>query len=301
MTRSLVCSLLPWKKVPRSAAATRSCHGAVILAMSLCFAGCGSEPPKAAPEAEKKPAEPAIPQEVQDAASTLLGSDAQVLLYGDLAHDDTKQMLAANVVPNTPKSTVAGTVVTRAVIAENENGKWTELFRADEYLKNQKGYLALTPLQAVTGWKLAIRRQPREGHVPLFHSGETGQHRKNVADRGEMESRGQALPIDGSVLRTFPERIPVNRESEVLLAMTAPATTRPGGNATKQPPKVSAGKNLRGLLPYLGRYKGAIAFGLLTLALMGLIGSIVPLTTGIITDTVAGSQRPFERADARRQ
>jgi ATP-binding cassette subfamily B protein len=53
---------------------------------------------------------------------------------------------------------------------------------------------------------------------------------------------------------------------------------------------------LRGLLPYLGRYKGAIAAGMTALVLMGLIGSVVPLATGIITDTVAGSSRPFERA-----
>jgi hypothetical protein len=125
-----------------------------VLAAGLIFAGCGSEPAKPSAEAEKKAAEAAVPQEFQDAANALLGSDAQVLLFGDLAKTGTQQMLAANVVPNTPKSTVAGTVVTRAVIAENENGKWTELFRADEYLKNQKGYLALTPLQAVTGWKL---------------------------------------------------------------------------------------------------------------------------------------------------
>ena len=135
----------------------------------------------------------------------LLGSDAQVLLYGDLAKTGTKQMLAANVVPNTPKSTVAGTVVTRAVIAENENGKWTELFRADEYLKNQKGYLALTPLQAVTGWKLQYEEQPGKRHVAVFHSGEARQQRKNAADRGEMESGDETLPIDGSLLRTFPE------------------------------------------------------------------------------------------------
>lgn len=76
--------------------------------------------------------------------------------------------------------------------------------------------------------------------------------------------------------------------------MTQPATTRADGKATNTSPKTSAGKNLRGLLPYLGRYKGAIAFGLLTLVLMGLIGSIVPLATGIITDTLAGSTRPFE-------
>ncbi|MGB9424028.1 MAG: hypothetical protein WBR14_24180, partial [Candidatus Acidiferrum sp.] len=111
----------------------------------------------------QKPAEPAIPENVQDAARALLGSDAQVLLYGDLAKNGKQQMLAANVVPNTPKSTVAGTVVTRAVIAEDEEGKWTELFRADEYLKNQKGYLALTPLQPVTGWKLQYENSADKG------------------------------------------------------------------------------------------------------------------------------------------
>lgn len=78
--------------------------------------------------------------------------------------------------------------------------------------------------------------------------------------------------------------------------MSAAATTRLDGNAKKKAPKTSAGRNLRGLLPYLGRYKGAIAFGLLTLVIMGVIGSVVPLATGVITDTLAGSQRPFELA-----
>ena len=205
-------------------------------------------------------------------------------------------MLAANVVPNTPKSTVAGTVVTRAVIAENENGKWTELVRADEYLKNQKGYLALTPLQAGDRLEITVRKQPGKRHVAVFHSSEQRRCGKNSADRGEVESGNEALPIHGSYLPTFPERIPFAWEREVRVAMTATATTRPDEKPSKKAPKLSAGKNLRGLLPYLGRYKGAIAFGLLTLALMGFVGSIVPLATGIITDTLAGSQRPFERA-----
>jgi ATP-binding cassette subfamily B multidrug efflux pump len=72
---------------------------------------------------------------------------------------------------------------------------------------------------------------------------------------------------------------------------TAAATPRPSPKST---PKTSGWQNLRGLLPYLGRYKGAIIFGLLTLALMGLIGNIVPLATGIITDTLAGSPKPFQ-------
>ena len=73
--------------------------------------------------------------------------------------------------------------------------------------------------------------------------------------------------------------------------MSEQTTTRSERKAT---PRASAGTNLRGLLPYLARYKGAIAIGLLTLVVMGVIGSIVPLTTGVITDTLAGSARPFE-------
>jgi len=70
------------------------------------------------------------------------------------------------------------------------------------------------------------------------------------------------------------------------------AATAPRKAVTNQSKK-STWQNLRGLVPYLGRYKGAIALGLLTLALMGIIGNIVPLATGIITDTLAGSPRPF--------
>jgi ATP-binding cassette, subfamily B, multidrug efflux pump len=76
--------------------------------------------------------------------------------------------------------------------------------------------------------------------------------------------------------------------------MSEQATTR--GKTGQKRPKISAGKNLRGLVPYLARYKGAIAIGLLTLVIMGVVGSVVPLTTGVITDTLAGSARPFERS-----
>jgi PBP1b-binding outer membrane lipoprotein LpoB len=111
----------------------------VLMAVSA-LAGCGSEPPKTVTQAEKKPAEPAIPQELQDAAKAVLGSEAEVLQYGDLAKNGKQQILVADVVPNTPKSTVVGTVVTRAVIAENDDGRWVELFRCDEHLKNSKGF-----------------------------------------------------------------------------------------------------------------------------------------------------------------
>jgi len=64
-------------------------------------------------------------------------------------------------------------------------------------------------------------------------------------------------------------------------------------SGTKKAPHISAWKDLLGLVPYLGRYKRAIALGLLALALMGIVGSLIPLATGIITDTLAGSPQPF--------
>src|SRR3984893_5207581 len=78
--------------------------------------------------------------------------------------------------------------------------------------------------------------------------------------------------------------------------MSAAATTSAalGTKAVaNEPPKVSAWKNLRGLFPYLRRYKGGIALGLFALALMGVVGNVVPLATGIIIDVLAGSPRPF--------
>jgi hypothetical protein len=151
----------------------------LLLSAGWVLVGCSSEPPKTG-QTENKPAEPAVPEDVQAAASTMLGSDAQVLLFGDLASNGKQQFLAANVVPNTPKSTVAGTVVTRAVIAENDDGKWVELMRADEHLKNQKGYLGLTPLQPVNGWKLQYENSPIKGMSLYFTPIKTGANEKTL-------------------------------------------------------------------------------------------------------------------------
>jgi ATP-binding cassette subfamily B multidrug efflux pump len=78
--------------------------------------------------------------------------------------------------------------------------------------------------------------------------------------------------------------------------MSAAATTSaaPGTKAAvNEPPKVSAWKNLRGLFPYLRRYRGGLTLGLLATVVMGVVGNIVPLAIGIIIDVLAGSERPF--------
>src|SRR5689334_10638493 len=71
------------------------------------------------------------------------------------------------------------------------------------------------------------------------------------------------------------------------------------GRATaRKPQAVSGWTHLRGLLPYLGRYRAPISLGLATVVLMTLIGNVIPLAAGIITDALAGSPAPFEHGRA---
>jgi ATP-binding cassette, subfamily B, multidrug efflux pump len=76
-------------------------------------------------------------------------------------------------------------------------------------------------------------------------------------------------------------------------AAPANAGKTPAGKAA---PKSSAMKNLAGLRPYLRSYPGGITIGLITLVLMGVVGNVIPLATGILTDTLTGSPRPFAHA-----
>jgi hypothetical protein len=133
------------------------------LSLAILLGGCGADAPKPAPQTEAKPAEPPVPEEIQAAAKALLGSESQVLAFGDLAKNGKQQFLAANVVPKTPTNNLPGTIVTRAVVAENDNGKWVEVLRCDEHLKNPKGFLGLTPLVPVTGWRLQYEQNPEKG------------------------------------------------------------------------------------------------------------------------------------------
>jgi hypothetical protein len=159
---------------------------AIFLTFALAFAvaGCGDDPaPKSSAEEPAKPAAPAVPEAMQDAATSLLGKETQVLVFGDLAKTGAQQFLAANVVPKTPKNDIPGTIVTRAVLAEETDGKWSELLRCDEYLKNAKGYLALTPLTPISGWKVQWDQDPVKG-IQLYFTPIKGPADKHVLPIG---------------------------------------------------------------------------------------------------------------------
>ncbi len=78
-----------------------------------------------------------------------------------------------------------------------------------------------------------------------------------------------------------------NRTKTRQTATAAQKSQRPQAHS-------SAWKNLLGLVPYLARYRPAIALGLLALALTSIVGNIIPLATGVMTDILAGSEHPFE-------
>jgi len=154
------------------------------IATLILLSGCGITPaPKSEEPVVSKPAEPTIPADIQSAADATLGAEAKVLVYGDLAKNGKQQVLVANVVPKTPKDNITGTIITRAVIAQNEDGKWEEVFRGDEHLKNAKGYLGMTPIEPVSGWRLQFEQDPVLG-LTLYLTPVKGMEDKHVLPIG---------------------------------------------------------------------------------------------------------------------
>ena len=54
-------------------------------------------------------------------------------------------------------------------------------------------------------------------------------------------------------------------------------------------------KQLKTLLPYIARSKGQVAVGMVTLAAMGVVGTLQPLAFGVIMDCLSGNQQPLGR------
>jgi hypothetical protein len=113
--------------------------------------------------------ERAVPPEVQTVANTLLGSSAEVLAFGDLAHNGHEQALVVNRVISSPRiarETAApeteGVPFTRAAVIERDGTRWIQVLRCDEHLTNPKGFLAGAPLSPVTGWRVQPVKKPDE-------------------------------------------------------------------------------------------------------------------------------------------
>ena len=104
-------------------------------------------------------------------AKAALGEQAEVLAHGDLARNGLEQIFAVNRLgqqANAPRGgsgAVSPTpmLITRAAIIELNFGKWTEVLRCDERLKNPKGYLGGSPGARVSGWRLNFDPDTKQG------------------------------------------------------------------------------------------------------------------------------------------
>jgi hypothetical protein len=142
---------------------------AMLMAAALCIISCGtssSEPPAKSANTSAAPAAPStppVPDDVQKAAEKALGSETEVLLYGELAKNGSQEVLAINRMKTNPQGGAPGTVITRAVILQNDGGTWKEILRCDEHLENPKGYLGNIPLAPVNGWRLQYEQDAEKG------------------------------------------------------------------------------------------------------------------------------------------
>jgi hypothetical protein len=146
----------------------KHCLTIALAAAAVTGAGCsgpGAKTEKAPPAASAP--KPAVPPEVVAAAQASLGSDAEVLTFGDLAKNGRLEALAVNRLDKAPHGALPGLIVTRTAILEREGNEWMQILLADEYLKNPKGFLAGTPFVPVPAWRLQYEQHP-DGLVLYF-------------------------------------------------------------------------------------------------------------------------------------
>ena len=137
--------------------------------MALSFAGCNPAQ-RPAPTEVKAAAESAdvVVDEARDAADASLGKQSEILTRGDLAQNGREQVLVVNRLSAGAQVSGGGAnpkaiFVTRAAILEKNGGKWSEILRCDEHLKNTYGYLGNSPKARIDGWRMEYTQDAKQG------------------------------------------------------------------------------------------------------------------------------------------
>ena len=146
----------------------RTAVGTLCWILMLSLAGChpAQQP---APTDVKAAVEAAdVANEARGVAEATLGKQAEILAHGDLARNGREQLLVVNRIAKetavgAPNANPSPILVLRAAILEKDGGKWSEILRCDEHLKNPNGYLGGSPATRVNGWRLEYSQDAREG------------------------------------------------------------------------------------------------------------------------------------------
>lgn len=150
--------------------------GGLTCFLCLCLLGCESAQEKAAKEQAADEAAN-LEAESQSVAVSSLGKESEVLLRGDLALNGHDQILVANRFRNASTDGNGGgsspILITRAALLEKNEGRWSEILRCDEHLKNPNGYLRGFPRAPVSGWRLEYKRDSNAGIEMKFTPAES--------------------------------------------------------------------------------------------------------------------------------
>jgi hypothetical protein len=169
-----------------------------LLAGVVAFflAGCQSAQQTTPAEAAAPTAAPMAVPETQRVAEAVLGMQAEVVAHGDLARNGSEQLLVVNRFERGARGdAVPGNsttiFVTRAVIVEKNDGKWAEVLRCDEHLKNPRGYLGGSPAAPVTGWRLQFTPDTDRGLELRFTPAGAGEQRAS----NEPQAGGRTIAV----------------------------------------------------------------------------------------------------------
>jgi hypothetical protein len=148
----------------------RTLFGLTIAGLLAACVACSSPPASnrnaasaAAAEPGTGPAQPQVPADIQSAAESILGNEAEVLAHGDLARSGREQVLVINRLHQPGQGVVAGILFTRLTVIENDGGQWKQILLCDEHLKNAQGFLVGAPVRPVTVWRLQFEQDPNKG------------------------------------------------------------------------------------------------------------------------------------------
>jgi len=123
-----------------------------------------------------------VPADVQGAAHAAYGADAEVLAYADFSAAGGQQALVvrrlaagslpggaataagqgASATASAHSAETAADVIHVSILAR-DGQNWKEAFRADEHLKNRRGYLSGAPAAPVPAWHLVYEKTADKG------------------------------------------------------------------------------------------------------------------------------------------
>jgi hypothetical protein len=151
-------------KIPR----LRTIVGMLSWIMALSLAGCRPAQQPAPAEVKTAAERADVADEERGVAEASLGKQAEILAHGNLAPNGREQLLVVNrfsagALASKGEAIPSPIFVTQAVVLEMAGGKWTEILRCDEHLKNPNGYLGGSPATRVTGWRLEYSQDAKEG------------------------------------------------------------------------------------------------------------------------------------------